>query len=138
MDRNWERDNEDFTRSRGRSRQPGRRALPNPNSGYEQERPDEPDRLVWQPITPQDELIGAELDGLERPSGNRLRVSVVLVMVISAVFVGWAYRAPICAFLSAIGDIGAPGATTELRTQGLAAAGFVGVVIVAVVRILKN
>ena len=135
MNQNWRGEDVESRGRRSYSPQPESHP-PHPNLGCQHEQ--EPDRLVWQPFIPPDEEPSGERDTREKHTARRLPGVVVLVMLITAIYVGWAFRAPISALLSAILAIGSPDSTTELRTQGLVAAGFIGVVIVAIVRILKE
>ncbi len=103
--------------------------------------PDEmqtPDRLRWQPIYPQD----IETDNPLQPEpvvqrlGRRMPGLVALVFLAAGIAIVVMYYPYMAAFLSTMTQVGS--GTPDEQVRGLLAVGFLGVIVVAIVRILTR
>lgn len=89
------------------------------------------DRLAWRPYFP------AQADqGTQRVSSNWLSRLVVFVLFVSGVVIGIVYREELFMCLALMADISSP--HPEAQIKGFMVLGFLGVVLVAIVRILVS
>ena len=94
----------------------------------------DPDRLKWQPLFANQTKVRNRADRQGNPSW--VAYMVVIALIIIAVFAGLTYPQEVKACLSTMADIGSNDA--EAQIKGLLVVGLIGVVLVAVVRILTN
>lgn len=97
-----------------------------------------PDRLRWHPIYPQQTEPGntAPQPPVQPRQGSNIAGLVALVFLGIAVALGVTQHEHIAAFLRTVDSIGS--GTPEQQTRGLVAVGLIGVLIVAIVRMVTR